>query len=724
MKVDNGEKRHATEVDLRDHVEHLKQLLKLERDFEIATVGKLLDQLTPTVLQKRGLCLLGLRVTGSRTGLGGKTLLDFETGHEGFNPLPAHQIRVGDVVGLEEWSRSGKARKSESIKDGQEVLKGNLHGVVTRLAECRITIAIKDEPPQGFEERGWRINKLANDVSYDRMDMALKELESRITSSSTSLVNVLMGASVPQVAAYPAVKFFDDTLNASQKEAVKFCLATKEIGLIHGPPGTGKTHTVVELIRQLVKEGQRVLVCGPSNISVDNIVERLAPSKIQLARVGHPARVLPTVYDCTLDVQLRNGDAAKLILDIRKEMDSNLKSIAKSKFKSERRALWQENRELRKELRQRERGAVRNLLDSCRVVLTTLAGAGGKDIRYDTKFDIVVIDEATQSLEPETWIALLLAPKAILAGDHKQLPPTVKSPSAVSMGLERTIFDRLLDMYGDKVKRMLDTQYRMHQSIMDWSSKAMYDGKLRAFEAVRTRLLCELPGVRSTDETRVPLMMVDTAGCDLFEGATEDNDSKYNEGEAELVCRYLSLLCDAGLKPEDIGVITPYNGQVDLIRGRIKEIRPGLEVGSVDGFQGREKEAIVISLVRSNSEGDVGFLTESRRLNVAITRAKRHVCLICDSETIERGGSFLKGVVEWFNEHGENVLLLRCIPRDSSLVPLKSGSLTIYRTTCVAQIAKLIIFTPESRARVEMTVFASKFCHGSSKNETSDTYIV
>ncbi|KNC98786.1 uncharacterized protein SPPG_05763 [Spizellomyces punctatus DAOM BR117] len=626
------------------HISRLADLITLERDHEISSTQAQLAQLTPSALQKRGLCLLGLRITGSRTGLGGKLLVDFEGPQEA---LPAHLFRVGDVVGVCEYVKSGRKEKEES---GEDVV-----GVVFRVEEGRICVAIKEDRPGGLEGRVWRINKLANNVTYKRMEDALKALQDTIsTPRSTALHQVLLGQRSPTFAeSVNVIDFFNDRLNESQKEAVRFAQSANEIALVHGPPGTGKTETVVEIVRQFVKDGKRVLVCGPSNISVDNIVERLSSARLPMVRIGHPARVLPTVLDSTLDIQLRNSDAAGLVSDIRKEIDANLKQMSKTRNKGEKKAMWQQNRDLRKELKQREKNALRNLIDTAKIVLCTLNGAGSKNVRKAKPFDVVVVDEATQALEAETWIALLLAPKAILAGDHKQLPPTVKSPKAVKNGLEKTLFDRLLEIHGDSIKRLLNTQYRMHDSIMQWSSSAMYSNLLQSHPSVRTRVLSDLSHVESTEDTRSPLVFIDTAGCDMWESVAEDGETRYNEGEARIVDAYVASLVRSGVRAEEIAVITPYNGQVDLIRTLLKSKYVGMEVGSVDGFQGREKEAIILSLVRSNGEGQVGFLSEERRLNVAITRAKRHVCLVGDSETVERGGKFLKKMIEWFTEQGE-----------------------------------------------------------------------
>lgn len=500
------------------------------------------------------------------------------------------------------------------------------------------------------------------------------------------------------------LRWHHSTLNASQQDAVRYALASREIALIHGPPGTGKTLTVIELILQLLDQKQRILVCGPSNISVDNIVERLASRKVPMVRLGHPARLLPAVLAHSMEVISRTSDAAAIVADIRSEMDTKQASIRKTKSGRERKLIYGEMKELRKEYRDREGRVVSEILRGCDVVLSTLHGAGSHQLKNE-KFDVVIVDEASQALEAQCWIPILgVRPsKLVLAGDHLQLPPTIKSLNSVKKGtepgnkdvgrvekdiaglslgeqkagasakkkagkdaitLETTLFDRLLKLHGDDIKRMLTTQYRMHEAIMNFPSQAMYGGHLAAAEAVRTRLLKDLPyEVTEVENTTEPLVFYDTQGGDFVE-KTEDEDnakgkssvlaeSKVNEAEALIVRDHVSSLVTAGVKAEDIAVITPYNGQLAMLSSMLKERFPGLELGSIDGFQGREKEAVVVSLVRSNPEHEVGFLSEKRRLNVAMTRPKRQLCVIGDSETISRGSQYLKAWMSHLEEKAD-----------------------------------------------------------------------
>lgn len=267
-------------------------------------------------------------------------------------------------------------------------------------------------------------------------------------------------------------------------------------------------------------------------------------------------------------------------------------------------------------------------------------------------FDLVVIDECAQALEASCWIPLMKAPKCILAGDHKQLPPTIISHKAAANGLSLSLMERLIQKYGEQVVRMLTVQYRMHNAIMQWASKQMYGGRLVAHKMVATHLLMDLPGVDSTEETTIPLLLIDTSGCGLLEIDEEDEQSKGNKGEVEIVTKHLQALIEAGVHPKDVAVIAPYNLQVQLLRKELSNKYPELEIKSVDGFQGREKEAVVLSLVRSNRRGEVGFLAEDRRINVAVTRARRHLVVVCDARTVSTH-PFLKSLVDYMTEHGE-----------------------------------------------------------------------
>ncbi|MBY0456709.1 MAG: IGHMBP2 family helicase, partial [Gemmataceae bacterium] len=298
----------------------------------------------------------------------------------------------------------------------------------------------------------------------------------------------------------------------------------------------------------------------------------------------------------------------------------------------EKAALRREARELLAEVRKLEALAVERVLDEAPIVCSTLTGLDSQ-LLGQRRFDIVVIDEACQSTEPAAWVPLLRANKLILAGDHCQLPPTILSPEASERGLSVSLMERLVGLYGPAASRLLTVQHRMHGAIMGFSNAEFYSGRLEAHASVASHLLRDLPGVTPDPLTETPVEFIDTAGASYDEELEEDTGSRFNAQEAALAVKKVRSLLALGVPASQIGVITPYRAQVRLLRERLSDL-PGLEIDSVDGFQGREKEAVVVSLVRSNNEGEIGFLADTRRTNVALTRARRKLLVIGDSATL------------------------------------------------------------------------------------------
>nr|XP_034978617.1 DNA-binding protein SMUBP-2 isoform X2 [Zootoca vivipara] len=632
-------------VVVQDFVSRQLEMLKEEREAEISEARVWKESFSLKELQRKGVCLLKLEVASQRTGLYGRLLVTLQPRkHSSETELPCNNFGPGDIVGLYETAGQGDQLST---------------GLVTRITPKSITIAI-DEPQSNLvsldQGNSYRLLKLTNDVTYKRLKRALNTLSQYRSGPASGLIDVLFGSSEPSDANnIKLLKYYNESLDASQKEAVCFSLAQKELAIIHGPPGTGKTTTVVEIILQAVQQGLKVLCCAPSNIAVDNLVERLAGCKERILRLGHPARLLESIQCHSLDAVLAHGDNAQIVADIRKDIDQAFVKTRKAQDKGERSHFLNEIKTLRKELKEREEAAMTEILTKANVILATNTGAssdGPLKLLPENHFDLVVIDECAQAFEASCWIPLLKARKCVLAGDHKQLPPTIISHKAATEGLSLSLMERLIQKYDDHVVKMLTVQYRMHQTIMQWASTEMYGGRLSAHCSVAQHLLRDLPGVASTEETCIPLLLIDTAGCGLFELELEDEQSKGNEGEVRLASLHVQALVEAGVKARDIAVIAPYNLQVDMLRELLCHKYPDLEIKSVDGFQGREKEAVVLSFVRSNRKGEVGFLAEDRRLNVAITRARRHVAVICDSRTIGNH-IFLKRLVDYMNQHGE-----------------------------------------------------------------------
>ncbi|NXI69618.1 SMBP2 protein, partial [Anseranas semipalmata] len=596
-------------------------------------------------LQRRGVCLLKLQAVNQRTGLYGRLLVTFQPRkYDSDAELPYNSFGPGDILGL-----------YDSVGQGDPLSTG----IVTRVTSKALTVAF-EESRDGMlsldRETSYRLLKLANDVTYNRLKKALNALKQYHGGPASDLIDVLFFSSDPtSFSETKPLKLYNDLLDTSQKEAVSFSLAQRELAIVHGPPGTGKTTTIVEIILQAVQQGLKVLCCAPSNIAVDNLVERLAGYKARILRLGHPARLLEPIQQHSLDAVLARSDNAQIVADIRKDIDQAFAKTKKAEDKGERSHFLSEIKALRKELKEREETAMTAALTHASVVLATNTGAssdGPLKLLPENHFDLVVIDECAQALEASCWIPLLKARKCILAGDHKQLPPTIISHKAAAKGLSVSLMERLIERYGEKIVKMLTVQYRMHQAIMQWASSEMYNGQLTAHPSVAQHLLKDLPGVTSTEETTIPLLLIDTAGCGLLELEVEDEQSKGNPGEVQLAGLHIQALVEAGVKAQDIAVVAPYNLQVDMLREHLCHRYPELEIKSVDGFQGREKEAVVLSFVRSNRKGEVGFLAEDRRINVAVTRARRHVAIICDTRTVSNQ-AFLKRLVDYFSQHGE-----------------------------------------------------------------------
>ncbi|PKA50141.1 Regulator of nonsense transcripts 1 like [Apostasia shenzhenica] len=605
---------------------------------EISSSIGLSSTRTVDTSQRRDSTIYNLKCSDAQVGLMGKTLLEF-------------QPKIGDVLSAHKFSLHDVVILKTNKVDQRSCSLGQ--GVVYSLKDSSITVAFDEIPEDGLNSL-MRLEKVANEVTYRRMKDALVQLSKRIQSGpAVDMISVLFGEKPPMFFT-KNMHFapFNENLDHSQRDAVLRALSCGSVFMLHGPPGTGKTTTILEIVLQEVKRGSKILACAASNIAVDNIVERLYPYRVKLVRLGHPARLLPQVLESALDAQVLRTDNSSLANDIRKEMKVLNGKMFKCKDRNTIREIRKELKALAREERRRQQLSVMDVLKNADVVLTTLVGASSRKLET-IYFDVVIIDEAAQALEVECWIALLKGSRCILSGDHLQLPPTIQSVEAAKKGFGRTLFERVADLYGEKVMSMLTVQYRMHKLIMDWSSKEFYSGKIQAHANVGNHMLYDLQDVNRTSSTEPTLILVDIAGYDIEEKKDEEG-STMNEGEALIAISHALRLAESGVRASDIGIITPYSAQVNylkVIRGKEAKLKD-IEICTVDGFQGREKEAIIISMVRSNPRKEVGFLSDQRRMNVAITRARRQCCLVCDTETASTD-SFLRGLVEYFQEHGE-----------------------------------------------------------------------
>jgi len=611
--------RFAGKTDLaeHDHFAHLSKLLDLEAAAEEAEARR---RARDGTARGDGATLVALQLRDTDAGLGGRILLTF--GRAGRNePLPPNRFGPGAPVVLAQT----KANRGFSTR-----------GIVFDRTETSIGVAIDPPDEEIPDEASWRIDLSPDEISRLRQQDALHRASAANGDRLAELRAVLLGARDPEFAEQSLPPDRGPLLNEAQQEAIDFALSAKDVAVIHGPPGTGKTTTVAELIRQAVARGEKVLACAASNHAVDNLLEKLLLLGEEPVRLGHPARVVPELRERALDILAQKHADARHARKLAREASARFRQADKwTRGKPEpgaKAALRREARELLGESRKLEALAIARILDDARIVCATLTGLDS-ELLGKRRFDLAVLDEACQSTEPASWLALLRADRIVLAGDHCQLPPTVVSPDAAEEGLAVSLMERLVGLYGPRIARLLTVQYRMHAAIMGFSSAEFYGNELIADESVAGHRLCDLPGVRSEPLTESPVQFIDTAGAGYEEEQEEDTQSRLNRQEAALAARKVRALLDAGVLATQIAVIAPYRAQVRLLRDLLADL-PGLEIDSVDGFQGREKEAVVVTLVRSNPEGEIGFLGDVRRTNVAFTRARRKLIVIGDSATL------------------------------------------------------------------------------------------
>ncbi|SNZ10612.1 DNA helicase, putative [Persephonella hydrogeniphila] len=639
--------------DKYDYTSYWEDLVELERDAEREFHLKEITALSGKEREKKGRAILGLKAAFLGTIVGDFIVYRFYR-----EDMPDHQINIGDVV---------LVSRKHPLRDGIE-------GTVFEKGKNFITVVFSQKLPSG---KKWRIDLFVNDITFKRMLGTLEFFEKGYSLFDEDIV---LGHKKPEVCE-KEIEFFNSELNDFQKEAVKKAVCSPQLFLIHGPPGTGKTTTLLEIIQQHVRLGYKILATADSNTAVDNIVEGLIKRGVNVVRIGHPARLKKELLDVSIDAKVESHPKYQQIKNIEKKIQKlrNLQESYKKPIPQKRRGLsydeitryakagkkvrghkietlrsmaeWirlQKNiQKLVNQKKNIEDQIVEDILENAEVVCATNSGAGS-DFLFEDIFDVIFIDEASQSTEPSCLIPLIKGKKAVLAGDHKQLPPTVLHPKA--KGLTFTMFERFVKIYPD-CAYMLRIQYRMNDLIKEFSSKEFYNGELISAENVKDRKLSDITGIEGstpvTDDT--PVVFIDTGGK-FLEQQKKGSRSKYNPQEAQTVKEIVKQLKDVGVNPEDIGVITPYKDHEEYL----KKIIPDVETKTVDGFQGREKEVIIISLVRSNPDEEIGFLDDLRRLNVALTRAKRKLIVVGDEKTLSSNEVY-KRFIQFVKEKGKFV---------------------------------------------------------------------
>ncbi len=512
----------------------------------------------------------------------------------------------------------------------------NISGVVSYLQKDTISVLtyVEKEDVEDFYSGHSGLEIIYDDKSYQVMKSAIRQVMDSKNESVQVLRKAFISQSLPDNRIYGENSAFiisGSTLNLSQKKALEIALSSRYLSIIHGPPGTGKTTTLVALTKTILQKEKKILVCASSNNAVDLLASRLHLEGLRVLRIGNVTRIHDDLVDLTLIEKLRNHADWNTIKKIKIQADQILRTASKYKRsftpedKAERKRLKKESYDLRSWSRELEDRLSDEILSNTQVIATTLISASHPQIQKMV-FETVIIDEASQALEAECWNAILKGKRVILAGDHLQLPPTVKSQEAMQKGFDKTI----LDFMTDKIEEssLLTVQYRMNDTILGFSNRQFYKGMLESFP---TNKNISLPN----DD--LPLVFIDTAGCGFDEILNPKQKSYKNEGEYFILREYI-LKKHEILAGAEIGIISPYAEQVRYVSDEIEKepafIGLNLEVNTIDGFQGQEKDVIFISLVRSNDKSELGFIKDNRRLNVAMTRARKKLVIIGDSATI------------------------------------------------------------------------------------------
>lgn len=618
-------------------LQNLLQLLKIEQEEDFKNYQQYILQTPLNERRKQGFCWYPIKINYAEIGTGETIYVSIErTSFVG----DSHAFSVGSMVSFFCHTEEKNAKSQNN----------SVSGVIAGIWQNTMKIALHtDEMPEWVDDGKLGVDILFDNVSYKEMEKALNQVIKAEKGRIVQLREVILGEKNATFKPLP----FDISLpqlNESQNQAVRNVLAAQDIAIIHGPPGTGKTTTLVQAIRLVLKnqeKKQALLVTAPSNNAVDLLTEKLVQQGINVVRIGNPARMTEEVQKHTLDNHINTHPLFKELRKYRKDAENFRQMAGKYKRnfgadeREQKRLLYAEAKKLLKEASDTEKYITKDILDKAEVITATLVGAANY-VLTDRRFAIAFIDEAAQALEPATWIPILRAEKVVLAGDHWQLPPTVKSMEADRKGLSKTLFEKCILRHKKlehPVDVMLRTQYRMNEAIMQFSNEQFYENQLLADQKVKHWTI--------TAQT-APLEFVDTAGCGYEESPNRDSGSTANPEEAKLLFRHLeSLLMEIEKdtlendKPISIGIISPYKAQVHLLRQELASISNkklshlvSIEANTVDSFQGQERDIIYISLVRSNENGEIGFLKDTRRTNVAMTRARKKLVIIGDGATL------------------------------------------------------------------------------------------
>ena len=624
---------------MKKYIKNLIRLINYERDAEIDLMTREISTMSGVKREELGRAIN--KVKGKSLGKElGLQIVQF-----GRSEVIDTEISVGDMV----------------LVSTDNPLRSDLTGTVTEKGARFIKVAFDKRVPKWAIKKKVRLDLYANDITFRRMEDNLNHLSLK---GKNALEYILNERNPKKNRGVPYISYIDENLNDSQKNAIENALSCENFFLIHGPFGTGKTRTLVELISQETRQNHKVLATAESNAAVDNILERLMDNKkLTLTRLGHPQRVSKHNITQTLAYKVENHKLNRKIKKIHKKIDNMIekrkvhtkptpqyrrgygdydilhmaskgkggRGISSDKMKSM--AKWieinQEIDEAHDEIKRIENRMIKDIIDSSDVILATNSSSALEAIAR-VKFDVAIIDEASQATIPSVLIPIAKAHRFILAGDHKQLPPTIISDRAGD--LSKTLFEELIRIYPFK-SQLLNTQYRMNSLLMKFPNEEFYNNNLKSDSSVDN---INIKDILDSHQDEEALLFIDTSDIDdNKEKHLKDSKSIINEIEAEIALRIANDYLNDGVDESDVGIISPYADQVKIIQEKTP-----IEVKTVDGFQGREKEIIIISTVRSNEHGNIGFLKDLRRLNVAITRAKRKLIIIGNINTLKNNQTY------------------------------------------------------------------------------------
>lgn len=596
---------------MQNRISNLKKAIEFERQEELNRYTSLINEQTIKERIAAGITLYPVEYTNEKYTAFEDLLLEFKV-NENQDPY--------------QFSSNGKVRlftenNSESVEGVVASFKNNL--LIVQLEN--------NEKPDWIKSGKLGLDALPDTRTSDIQLATLNTIE----SGELRLANLFYSIGSKQEYSIETLAF--EGFNSSQNNAINNLTASNPFHIVHGPPGTGKTKTLVQAIIQLAASGKKIMVAAPSNAAVDHITEAIARENSAVVRMGNSFKISEKALPYTLKSQVLNSP----LMDVVKRLKKNSEAIRKKAFKykrnfdkeayQERKRLRNELKEIRRDIRKMEQEMSLGFINGAQIITGTFIGLQDKKLRH-LKLDAVFVDEAGQAVEPSIWTVAHYAPQLFMAGDPLQLPPTLFTQKAIDLGLGISLIEQGIKL--GIPTTLLDTQYRMNHKIMQFSNAQFYEDKLTAHSSVSSHTL--------KNDPYEPIEFIDTAGC----GYTEHKDSSggiSNTGEIEIIQKRLA---EINLENISVGIISPYRRQVTLLEEVLNN-----QAQTIDSFQGQEKELIIVSLVRSNENGIIGFLKDYRRMNVALTRAKKKLIIIGDSATIGND-SFYQDLLDYIEKQG------------------------------------------------------------------------